>query len=111
MKKIFIGIVLLMITYSCSNSNASAEIKLESMVCGSCSSKIKQEISQLDGVVKIEIDDNKKLGVVKYKTAIIDLKSIENAISELGYSANKTEANPVAYEALASCCKIGTLVN
>ena len=108
MKKLFFGILVLTIFYACSNAEASAEIKLESMVCGSCSSTIKQEISKLDGIVKIEIDDNKKLGIVTYKATIINIESIENAISKIGYSANQTKADPVAYEALASCCKIGS---
>ena len=99
MKKLFFGILVLTIFYACSNAEASAEIKLESMVCGSCSSY---------GIVKIEIDDNKKLGIVTYKATIINLESIENAISKIGYSANQTKADPVAYEALASCCKIGS---
>ena len=53
MKKLFFGILVLTIFYACSNAEASAEIKLESMVCGSCSSTIKQEIPKLDGIVKI----------------------------------------------------------
>ena len=59
-------------------------------------------------VLSSEIDDNKKLGIVTYKATIINLESIENAISKIGYSANQTKADPVAYESLASCCKIGS---
>ena len=35
------------------------------------------------------------------------MTKIEKAISELGYQANETPANSMAYEGLAPCCKIG----
>ena len=38
---------------------------------------------------------------------MIDIATIEKAVSALGYQANETLADPVAYEALPGCCKVG----
>ena len=108
MKKMFFASFLLLFVLGCANADAKAEVKLNTMVCGMCASSISDKISSLAGVVKVEIDEENKIGIFTYKASIIDLSSIENAIASLGYSANKTKADPNAYEALASCCKIGS---
>ena len=108
MKKLLTLYILVLFTFGCSSDNAKSEVKLESMMCGMCSATIEDEISKLNGVVTVEIDDDKKTGVFTYKASVIDLATIETAISKLGYSANDTKANPDAYEALAPCCQIGT---
>ena len=108
MKKLFVAFSILLISFSCSSTNAKAEIKLETMMCGMCASTIEQEISKLDGMIKVDIDKEKNSGFFTYKASVIDLASIETAISKLGYSANDTKADQGAYEALAACCQIGT---
>ena len=108
MKRTFLACTVLLLGFACSSANAKAEVKLESMMCGMCSATIEEEISKLDGVVMVEIDDEKKTGVFTYKASVIDLAAIESAISKLGYSANDTDADPDAYEALAPCCQIGS---
>ncbi|HIB69978.1 MAG TPA: copper chaperone [Candidatus Marinimicrobia bacterium] len=108
MKKLVLVFFIFLVAFACSNADAKATVKLESMVCGMCSSTIENEISRLDGVVNIEIDEEKKIGVFTYKASVIDLSQIEQAIAKLGYSANDTEADLEAYEALASCCQIGS---
>ena len=68
---------------------------------------LSDEVVAKDELMKDFIDEQSFL-----KSRIVslreDIESIENAISKIGYSANETEADPVAYEALASCCKIGS---
>lgn len=108
MKNLVLACAVSLLGFACSSADAKAEVKLESMVCGMCSATIEEEISKLDGVMKVEIDDEKKVGVFTYKASVIDLPAIETAISKLGYSANDTEADPNAYEALAPCCQIGS---
>ena len=44
---------------------------------------------------------------VTHDPKVIDLAGLEKEISKLGYQANETLANPMAYDALAPCCKIG----
>lgn len=108
MKKLFLACSVILLAFACSSAEAKAEVKLESMVCAMCASTIEEEISKLDGVVKVEVDEEKKTGVFTYKASVIDLATIETAISKLGYSANDAKADPDAYEALAPCCQIGT---
>jgi len=38
-------------------------------------------------------------------------QTIEKVVSELGYQANKLEANPDSYADLPACCKIGGMDN
>ena len=108
MKKIVLLSIIFFVGFSCSSAVAKSEIKLESMVCDMCAYTIENEILELNGVVKVEIDEEKKTGYFSYKTSVIDLPSIEQAISKLGYSANDTKADPEALEVLAECCQIGS---
>ena len=58
-----------------------------------------------DGVKKIEVDLKSKSGKVTYKASLIDLNTIENAITSIGYNVNGKVADPVAYQKLEICCK------
>ena len=108
MKKIVLLSIILFVGFACSSAVAKSEIKLETMACEMCAITIEDEISKLKGVVKVEIDEENKTGIFSYRTSVIDLPTIEQAISKLGYSANDTEADPAAFEALESCCQIGS---
>ena len=108
MKKIVLLSIILFVGFACSSVVAKSEIKLESMVCDMCAYTIENEISELNGVVKVEIDEEKKTGIFSYRASVIDLPTIEQAIAKLGYSANDKEADPEAFEALESCCQIGS---
>ena len=108
MKKIVLLSIILFVGFACSSAVAKSEIKLESMVCDMCAYTIENEISELNGLVKIVIDEQKKTGYFSYNSSVIDLSTIEKAIAKLGYSANNTKADPEAFEALAACCQIGS---
>mgnify|MGYP001260285430 CR=1 FL=1 len=108
MKKIVLLSIILFVGFACSSVVAKSEIKLESMVCDMCAYTIENEISELNGLVKVEIDEQKKTGYFSYNSSVIDLSTIEKAIAKLGYSANNTKADPEAFEALAACCQIGS---
>ena len=108
MKKIVLLSIILFVGFACSSAVAKSEIKLESMVCDMCAYTIENEISELNGLVKVEIDEQKKTGYFSYNSSVIDLSTIEKAIAKLGYSANNTKADPEAFEALAACCQIGS---
>ena len=108
MKKVVIMSFNILFAFACSSADAKAEIKLESMVCDMCAYTIENEISELNGIVNVEIDEEKKTGYFSYKTSVIDLSTIEQTIARLGYSANNTKADPEAFEALAACCQIGS---
>ena len=107
MKNALIIVALLVFAIGCdSGKTAKADIQLASMQCGMCKSTIENGISVVKGVVKVEVDVEKKVGHVTYKAGVVDLAAIEKAISALGYDANNTKADPEAYKDLSDCCKV-----
>lgn len=69
-----------------------------------CEKTIEQGLSEVKGIVKVDVDLEKKVGYVTYKDGVIDLTRIEKAIAELGYKANNTPADRSAYNKLPNCC-------
>ena len=86
--------------------NKTAEIALITIQCGMWSDKIASGLDKLEGVVKVDVDLEKKVGKVVYKAGVIDLGVIEKAIAAIGYDANDTPAEPKAYSGLDMCCKV-----
>ena len=86
--------------------NKTAEIALNTIQCGMCTDKIASGLGKLEGVVKIDVDLEKKIGKVVYKAGVINLGVIEKAIASIGYDANNTPAEPKAYSELDMCCKV-----
>ena len=104
---IIFGLVLGLIAGCGSKSeNKSAEIVLNTIQCGMCSDKIASSLGTLEGVVKVDVDLEKKVGKVVYKAGVIDLGVIEKAIAAVGYDANDTPAEAKAYSGLDMCCKV-----
>ena len=86
--------------------NKTAEIALNTIQCGMCTNKIASGLGKLEGVVKVDVDLEKKIGKVVYKAGVINLGVIEKAIAAIGYDANNTPAEPKAYSELDMCCKV-----
>jgi len=106
-KLITLSLVLgLIIGCSGEAENKTAEIALNTIQCGMCTDKIASGLGKLDGVVKVDVDLEKKIGKVVYKAGVIDLGVIEKAIAAIGYDANNTPAEPKAYSGLDMCCKV-----
>ena len=94
--------------------------EIESMLLesdGEISEKIEKELienennlsSKLDGYQKFSLYLN---GQAEYLKSVEEQyskrrKTIENSISKSGYQANNLKADPVTYESLPDCCKIG----
>lgn len=106
MKQILITLTILSLI-ACSSDTTKADIALNTMQCGMCKNTIESGVAEVKGVVKVEVDSEKKVGHVTYKAAVVDLAVIEKAIAALGYDANDTKADPDAYAALPGCCQIG----
>ncbi|MEA1881434.1 MAG: heavy-metal-associated domain-containing protein [Candidatus Marinimicrobia bacterium] len=104
--KSIITIIATSLLMSCSSDTKTAELKLNSMQCMMCSINVEEAIADLEGVSKVEIDLKAKSGKVTYKASLIDMASIEKAITAIGYNANDTKADPGAYANLELCCKI-----
>ena len=86
--------------------NKTAEIVLNTIQCVMCTDKIASGLDKLEGVVKVDVDLEKKIGKVVYKAGVINLGVIEKAIAAIGYDANDTPAEPKAYSGLDMCCKV-----
>ena len=84
-----------------------ADIALNTIQCGMCKNTIESGVAEVDGVVKVEVDTEKKVGHVIYKAGVVNLAVIEGAIAALGYDANETKADPDAYAELPGCCQKG----
>jgi len=107
-KKLITLSLALGLIFGCSGEaeNKTAEIVLNTIQCGMCTDKIASGLGKLEGVVKVDVDLEKKIGKVVYKAGVIDLGVIEKAIAAIGYDANDTPAEPKAYSGLDMCCKV-----
>ena len=107
-KKLIILSLALGLIIGCSGEaeNKTAEIALNTIQCGMCTDKIASGLSKLEGVVKVDVDLEKRIGKVVYKAGVINLGVIEKAIAAIGYDANNTPAEPKAYSELDMCCKV-----
>ncbi|MBC8344841.1 MAG: heavy-metal-associated domain-containing protein [Candidatus Marinimicrobia bacterium] len=101
-----ISVIVAGLLISCSSDTKTAELKLASIQCGMCTSNVETAVADLEGVSKVEVDLDNKIGKVTYKASIIDLAAIEKAIAAVGYDANNTKADPEVYADLAMCCKL-----
>jgi len=107
-KKLITLSLALGLIFGCSGEaeNKIAEIALNTIQCGMCTDKIASGLGKLEGVVKVDVDLEKKIGKVVYKAGVINLGVIEKAIAAIGYDANNTPAEPKAYSELDMCCKV-----
>ena len=107
-KKLITLSLALGLIFGCSGEaeNKTAEIALNTIQCGMCTDKIASGLGKLEGVIKVDVDLEKKIGKVVYKAGVINLGVIEKAIAAIGYDANNTPAEPKAYSELDMCCKV-----
>ena len=87
MKKIIASLFCL-IFISCSSDKTTAELKLDSIQCLMCSYSIEENLRELRGVKKVQVDLKNKSGSVVFNANIIDLSTIENKITSIGYNVN-----------------------
>jgi copper chaperone CopZ len=72
-----------------------------------CQKTIEMGLKKVPGVTHSAVDLETKTTKVFFDREKTDLSKIEKAISDLGYQANEILADPIAYEGLPGCCKIG----
>ena len=67
---------------------ASADISISGMSCGSCCMKVETAVAKLDGVVKVKADYEKNMAMVVYETAKVDVaKIVETINTETSFKA------------------------
>ena len=91
----------------CDDEHVNAVVNTPTIQCGMCQKTIEMGLKKVSGVTHSAVDLETKTTTVVYDMKKTDLTQIEKAISELGYQANETLADPLAYEALSGCCKVG----
>ena len=98
---------IFLLLISCNEESVKVTISTPTIQCGMCQKTIEMGLGRLTGISASKVDLETKTTRVVYNAEKTELTQIEKAISELGYQANETLANPMAYDALAPCCKIG----
>ena len=53
-----------------------------------CSYSIEENLRELRGVKKVQVDLKNKSGKVIFNASIVDLSTIENRITSIGYNVN-----------------------
>ena len=91
----------------CGDEHVNAVVNTPTIQCGMCQKTIEMGLKKVSGISRSAVDLETKTTKVIYDKEKTDLTQIEKAISELGYQANETLADPLAYEALSGCCKVG----
>ena len=104
--QIFIPTVFTLVI-GCGGEQVDAAVNTPTIQCGMCQKTIEMGLKKVSGVAHSAVDLETKTTKVIFNKAKTDLSKIEKAISGLGYQANETLADPIAYEGLPGCCKIG----
>ena len=109
MKRIIFLITIISITtfIGCGSADAKTEISVSTIQCGMCQKTIEKGLSSVKGVKSVHVSLEDKVAHLVHDPNVADLASLESTISKLGYQANEVLADPVAYETLPGCCKVG----
>ena len=99
--------ILIATLIGCGSADAKTEVSVSTIQCGMCQKTIEKGLGTLKGVKSVHVSMEDKVAHVVHDPNVADLASLESAISKLGYQANEVLADPVAYEALPGCCKVG----
>jgi len=106
-KLLLISIILGVSIFSCESSNTSeADISLPTIMCGMCETNIKDAFSETAGIIKVDVDLEKKSGKIYFDSDKVSISQIEKQISSAGYQANNVAADKSAYDKLPRCCKV-----
>lgn len=98
---------LFLFVIGCGGAEAKVEIKTPTIQCGMCQKTIEMGLSKVSGVTHSKVDLESKITHVVYDKSKVTEADIEKAITDLGYQANESLADPTAYESLPGCCKVG----
>ena len=99
--------IIILAQIGCGSKQEKNEISVRTIQCGMCQKTIEEGLESVKGVKSVQVSLADKVARVTYDPTVVDLASMVTTISKLGYQANEVLADPVAYEALPGCCKIG----
>ena len=99
--------IIFTLVIGCGGEHVNAVVNTPTIQCGMCQKTIEMGLKKVSGVIHPTVDLETKITKIVFDKEKTDLSKIEKAISGLGYQANETLADPIAYEGLPGCCKIG----
>lgn len=107
MKNVIFSLAFVLVaTFSFGQSKGVEEVKFQtSAKCGMCKSRIERDLGLTKGVESAELDLETKIVSVKYKTKKTTAENIQEAITMIGYDADKMVADQKAHDRLPSCCQ------
>lgn len=88
------------------DNKAHTMLKLPTVQCDICKETIEHGLTGINGILSVSVDIENKMGHINYDSSRTDLPKIEALIASLGYQANETAADSVAYNKLPNCCKL-----
>ena len=99
--------IIFTLVIGCGGEHVNAAVNTPTIQCGMCQKTIEMGLKKVPGMTHSAVDLETKTTKVIFDKEKTDLSKIEKAISGLGYQANETLADSIAYEGLPGCCKIG----
>ena len=84
----------------------TAEVKLPTLQCGSCTNTVEKALKKVDGVQNVEVDLDSKTAKITFAAKVTNVPALEQAVVKSGYAANDKKADPKAYANLPECCKV-----
>ena len=84
------------------------KIAVPTMQCEGCAATISKALKTLPEAKDVDVDVETKSVFVRVSNNTPEVKKdLETAISKSGYDTETMKADPVAYEQLEECCKVG----
>ena len=87
MKLLSITMALLLLAASAMAKEATAQIKVKGMTCGSCAVSVKKALTGTKGVKSAEVSLEKALATVAYDDAQVNEAQLRAAINRTGFEA------------------------
>ena len=72
--------------------------------CGMCKQTIEKSLKK-EGIQKADWDIDAKIMTISYDTSKVSLKTIQQAIADVGYDNVNIKGNDAAYAKLHECCQ------
>ncbi len=93
-----------MVEKSNSKKSEKANIHITGMTCTTCAATIEKSLSETPGVEKANVSFASEKASIEYDPSKVDLATIKNTISQLGYNAaTKKSIFPISGMTCASC--------
>ncbi|EDN71052.1 heavy metal-binding protein [Beggiatoa sp. PS] len=64
---------------------ANKTVKVPNINCGHCTSTIEREVGELEGVISVKADKNRKIVTVEWNEPSVTWVQITNLLTEIGY--------------------------